>query len=1004
MRDLLEYFGLLPLAMVVAGIFWLRHLHHRLKSQNDEIAQLREGLARLRFEFRQLPLRQPASPTPSVETQPKPLELPDEPEVKPQAAPTGPQQKTAPPAPQAPPRVTTPPAATPPTPRPKREINWEQWIGVRGAAVAGAVVAALAGILFLKYAIEKGMLPPVVRVTIGYFSGTAVLLLAQWVRRRDYKPTADALAGAGVVILYAATWAARSLHELLSFPVAFGLMILITAIGGLLAWRYRAMSTAYIGLVGGFATPLLLGSDLDNPIGLFGYLLLLNIGIWSLARRNGWYSLAFLSQAATFIYQLIWIRVEMEPSQSTAGLVILGVFAVFFTLVAHPMQNRRLQIGGLLAPFALGFYYASHSDLTRDPLMFVALISLVSILACWLSITQGQPMIALSAVAADLALIVAWSSNSEFDASRSWQLAGISVVLALLFHLRHEWVVRRAADGLAGSTTSGPETFPSLLAAGGILCWNSTLLALDWKIGFMAWLTAAIVLGAMLLRQGRISTEQFQPLVAATAIAVGLLGPVGRFALTPERLNPGTPGAVLFYLIVIAFGAAFFAWGLWKDDREPGRQFGAISAAVLCSLVLSIALGNRGLSAPSFFAITAALTLLIVLVATHISSGGLYAVAGILLLVNHMAWLREAGSPPSQSGVALVSMVIVVVFFSYWPWLTQRTWLAADSLPRTPSRLFSMPELSSGRVVWIAAALAGPAWFVALRHLWLHRFGDSAIGLLPLGLGLVAFVAARAATRSSQTRLALVWFSAVALGSIALAIPLQLDKEWITVGWSLNALAMLFLWRRLRHPGLAWFGLALHLAVVSRLLLNPAVLDYYSAGGMPILNWLAYTYLIPAASLVTSGVILTREVDKGADLDPDLWKKLAQGLGGAAILVIFAWINLAVLDAFAESDRMTFDFQHRPARDLTLSISWAVYALALLGLGLLRRVAALRWVSLVFLVLTIIKVFLHDLGELTDLFRVASLVGLAVSLIVVSLLYQRFVFTNRHTTSAGDES
>jgi uncharacterized membrane protein len=49
-------------------------------------------------------------------------------------------------------------------------------------------------------------------------------------------------------------------------------------------------------------------------------------------------------------------------------------------------------------------------------------------------------------------------------------------------------------------------------------------------------------------------------------------------------------------------------------------------------------------------------------------------------------------------------------------------------------------------------------------------------------------------------------------------------------------------------------------------------------------------------------------------------------------------------------------------------------------------------VSLAFLLLTIGKVFLHDLGELEDLYRVASLVGLALSLILVSLTYQRFVF------------
>jgi uncharacterized membrane protein len=57
-----------------------------------------------------------------------------------------------------------------------------------------------------------------------------------------------------------------------------------------------------------------------------------------------------------------------------------------------------------------------------------------------------------------------------------------------------------------------------------------------------------------------------------------------------------------------------------------------------------------------------------------------------------------------------------------------------------------------------------------------------------------------------------------------------------------------------------------------------------------------------------------------------------------------------------------------------------------------RRSVGLRWLSLGFLILTIGKVFLYDLGELKDLYRVASLVGLAVSLLLVSLAYQRFVF------------
>jgi uncharacterized membrane protein len=44
------------------------------------------------------------------------------------------------------------------------------------------------------------------------------------------------------------------------------------------------------------------------------------------------------------------------------------------------------------------------------------------------------------------------------------------------------------------------------------------------------------------------------------------------------------------------------------------------------------------------------------------------------------------------------------------------------------------------------------------------------------------------------------------------------------------------------------------------------------------------------------------------------------------------------------------------------------------------------------LLLTIGKVFLYDLAELHDLYRVVSLVGLAFSLIIVTLAYRRFLF------------
>src|SRR5690606_29105507 len=104
----------------------------------------------------------------------------------------------------------------------------------------------------------------------------------------------------------------------------------------------------------------------------------------------------------------------------------------------------------------------------------------------------------------------------------------------------------------------------------------------------------------------------------------------------------------------------------------------------------------------------------------------------------------------------------------------------------------------------------------------------------------------------------LVWLSAVALSFVAIAIPLQLEKEWITIGWALQAFALLQLWKRLDHPGLKYFALMLSAFVVARLILNPEVFEYYARSGRPVLNWMMYGYLVPAAALVGGASILNK--------------------------------------------------------------------------------------------------------------------------------------------------
>ena len=108
------------------------------------------------------------------------------------------------------------------------------------------------------------------------------------------------------------------------------------------------------------------------------------------------------------------------------------------------------------------------------------------------------------------------------------------------------------------------------------------------------------------------------------------------------------------------------------------------------------------------------------------------------------------------------------------------------------------------------------------------------------------------------------------------------------------------------------------------------------------------------------------------------------------LLLIFWLINLEIADFYSAGRYVELDLSRHLQRDLTRSFAWGLYAIALLVIGLWRGQRGLRLVSLGFLMLTVAKVFVYDLGQLTGLYRIVSFMALGASLILVSLLYQRF--------------
>jgi uncharacterized membrane protein len=116
-------------------------------------------------------------------------------------------------------------------------------------------------------------------MAIGLLTGIGLLAGCEMRVARRYAVTANALDASGLVILFSTVFASHARWGLLNSFAAFGLLIVVTVVAVLLSIRRNSVFIALLGLVGGFATPALLSTGQDNPIGLFGYLLLLNAGL-----------------------------------------------------------------------------------------------------------------------------------------------------------------------------------------------------------------------------------------------------------------------------------------------------------------------------------------------------------------------------------------------------------------------------------------------------------------------------------------------------------------------------------------------------------------------------------------------------------------------------------------------------------------------------------------------------------------------------------------------------
>ena len=114
-------------------------------------------------------------------------------------------------------------------------------------------------------------------------------------------------------------------------------------------------------------------------------------------------------------------------------------------------------------------------------------------------------------------------------------------------------------------------------------------------------------------------------------------------------------------------------------------------------------------------------------------------------------------------------------------------------------------------------------------------------------------------------------------------------------------------------------------------------------------------------------------------------------------MLLFLLLNIEIAEWFTPpGDRcVAFNFGINFARDMTYSIGWGLFSLGLLGMGIRYGARPARYAAIGLLVVTLLKLFLHDLAAIGSIYRIGALIGVALIAFVASFLYQQFFNSTR---------
>lgn len=437
--------------------------------------------------------------------------------------------------------------------------------------------------------------------------------------------------------------------------------------------------------------------------------------------------------------------------------------------------------------------------------------------------------------------------------------------------------------------------------------------------------------------------------LSALTLLMGLSAALHRLAI------PTAIGDAPFIGLFLLFSAGSFVWAAktWKDasaiDAGPLGEVPKSLILGYVSLVTSF-LALAGLALRTRFGLTEWAFLGVLSLAT-LALGRLdkqysrlpwvaFALTGMLL----GGWIASS-SPTDRHSIWLVAAGFGLLW-GLGGWVCHHR----SASPATWATLSVLGGLGSFGAACAADYLHGKSF---------EHWGYLSVCMAVLYL-LAAIPAALPARRKEYGEANLAAFCVAVSSFLSFAVPLELERQWLTVAWALEAAALAWLLSRLRVRALGAIGIVLAAGVALRLLFNPAVLTY-PVGTTPVWNWILYGYGIPVVAFALAAIFYERSG----------WKRTGTALWWGSGALAFALLTLEVRQGFHPGSLVG------PSPKL---LEWATYSHAWLALALLLLWASRRWqkpvfshIAIVFLTISAAKILIVDLFVANPLWAPSSL-------------------------------